>query len=601
MKLNPGKYFTLTVVAAALLQAMLMGGCANTTTPPTGGKKDTIPPVITGLSPLPGTTGVSTKGTKIYITFDEYVKVKDPKAIFLSPPLEKSPKYKMRGKTLVVYFENDLDSNTTYTLDLTGAITDNNEGNPFPGYTLAFSTGNTIDSMVVTGTVRDCRTLQPVKGATVMLYRDLADSAVLTSRPAAAVKTDDWGYFAFRNIPDAEYRLYAMQDAASNNIYDPDNDKIAFADKPLRPTMKATDDLPEILKYDMKDTVRCTARKSEHELALFREKGTNKQMIVNKERFAERAAYITFMAEDAAVDSVWVAGLPAGRLIMQFNPERDSLELWVNDVSRRRMDTLHVYVDYLKTDTTGSRSPYVEHLKLVSPLKGKSLRSARKDLKREDTTCVVKVEANPETVEQYGFSMEFKYPIVREDFSSMKLTATNPRQQESDMKFTVTRDSLNLRRYTVMPSEKLLAGYGYRLKVPHRVFRDINGWYNDSTEVKVSLPSDDKLSTLSFNFGGVDGTYIIDLLDEKLSKVLRSYNISSDCRKDFPYLRAGKYALRLTRDVNSNGRVDTGSLLEHLQPEKVRFFKLRGGDHLIQVREGSELGWDIDIKSLFAD
>ena len=79
--------------------------------------------------------------------------VKDPKSLFLSPPLEKAPKFKMKGKTVVVYFESDLDSNKTYTMDLTNAIGDNNEGNMFPGFTLVFSTGDRIDSMMVTGLV----------------------------------------------------------------------------------------------------------------------------------------------------------------------------------------------------------------------------------------------------------------------------------------------------------------------------------------------------------------------------------------------------------------------------------------------------------------
>lgn len=87
-----------------------------------------------------------------------------------------------------MYFESDLEPNTTYTLDLTNAIADNNEGNMYPGYTLAFSTGQVIDSMAITGVVRDCSTLMPIKGATVMLYKDLADSAILKHRPDAAVK-----------------------------------------------------------------------------------------------------------------------------------------------------------------------------------------------------------------------------------------------------------------------------------------------------------------------------------------------------------------------------------------------------------------------------
>lgn len=168
--------------------------CANTTTPPSGGPKDTIPPVITKLDPLPGTVNVPRHKTKLFLEFNEYVTVKDPKSLFLSPPLEKSPKFKLKGKGVLVSFESDLDSNKTYTLDVTNAIGDNNEGNMFPGYTLVFSTGDRIDSMMVTGIVQDCNTLQPLKGATVMLYKDHADSAIFLKRPDAAVKTDDWGY-----------------------------------------------------------------------------------------------------------------------------------------------------------------------------------------------------------------------------------------------------------------------------------------------------------------------------------------------------------------------------------------------------------------------
>ena len=122
------------IPTALILWSMLFSpSCANTTEAPSGGKKDTIPPVIVGINPLPGTTGVPVHNTRITFTFNEYVTVKDPKSIFLSPPIEKAPKYRIRGKSLVVYFDGDLDSNTTYTLDITGAVADNNESNMFPG------------------------------------------------------------------------------------------------------------------------------------------------------------------------------------------------------------------------------------------------------------------------------------------------------------------------------------------------------------------------------------------------------------------------------------------------------------------------------------
>lgn len=585
-------------IAFILGSMMFSHSCANTTTPPTGGPKDTIPPVIVDIMPYPGTVNVPLN-TKIAITFDEYVTVKDGKSIVLSPPQKKQPKYKMKGKTLVVYFEEPLNPETTYTLDLTNAIADNNEGNMFPGYTLTFSTGEHLDSMVMTGTILDCNTLNPVKGATVMLYKDHSDSALFKHRPDAAVKTDEWGYFALRNIQDTSYRLYAIMDEAGNFIYDQETDKIAFADSPVHPTMVVSDTLKELLKYNMKDTLHCMARKSEYELLMFKEKSL-KQMIVNKSRVADRYAYVTFMAENAAIDSVWVGGYPSSKLIMQFDPNRDSLEIWIND-RRRTPDTLHVFVDYLKTDSTGTLAPNTEHLTLYMENAGSVRKSSRRNLKHEDTICVVKLNAAPDLVEQKGFEFEFAYPIINEGFDSVILKSINPRQQETLMKFSVNRDSSNLRKFNLMPKDRLLAGYEYRLKVPQRVFRDINGFYNDSTEVKVSLPKDDKLSTLTLSLTNVKHRYIVDLLDESRKKTLRSYVVDSDSDKVFPYLKAGKFSIRITEDLNGNGLVDTGNLLLKKQPEKVKFFKLRNGSYVISIPEASETVQGIDVGNMFKD
>ena len=198
-------YLWPAVPVAIILGTMIFShSCANTTTPPSGGPKDTIPPIITEIYPELSAVNIPVSKTKLVLGFNEYVTVKDPKSLFLSPPLEKAPKYKLKGKSVVISFEEDLDSNKTYTLDVTNAIADNNEGNMFPGFTLVFSTGSRIDSMVVTGIVQDCNNLQPLKGATVMLYKDQADSAIFLKRPDAAVKTDDWGFFCLRNIQDTK-------------------------------------------------------------------------------------------------------------------------------------------------------------------------------------------------------------------------------------------------------------------------------------------------------------------------------------------------------------------------------------------------------------
>lgn len=595
MKLK--KLIPVFVSAAVFLPMIFVHSCANTTQAPTGGLKDTIPPLIIGINPLPGTVNVPVD-TRIVFRFDEYVTIKNPKNIYLSPPQEKAPKVRIRDKFLIVQFEEPLDSNTTYTLNLTDALADNNEGNMFPGYTYVFSTGPGIDSLLVTGVVQDCNTLRPVKGATVLLYKDLADSAVFLHRPDASVKTDDWGYFCLPYLADTLYRLYAIKDEAGNNIYDPDTDLVGFVDSLIRPVVRVVDTLPEMLKYDMTDTLMCEARRVDFKMRLFREK-PSKQYLKNKERTGDRSAYITFMAPYVWIDSLWVRGYKATEVITQFNVLQDSLEIWVNN-RKPAPDTLHIFVNYRKTDSLGVLVPSLEHVKLTMPEGRRVLQKMqRKNIKKEDTTCVFKLEVKPETVEQKGFELEFTQPIVFENFDSLVFRYRNPKQKEFTGEYTVEKDTANLRRFTIRPKEKLLPGYEYTLKIPHHAFRDIGGFYSDSTETKVSLPTDEKLSVLKANLTGVNRKIIVDLLDEKRSNVLRSYVLEKDGVLEFPYLKEGKYSLRITDDGNRNSIVDTGSILEHRQPEAVLYFNF-GEQEYIEIPAGAELEQEINVKELFA-
>ena len=592
------KYIPLIIALLALLAPVFTPSCANTTQAPSGGKKDTIPPVIVNIKPLPGATSFPLEKGKIVFEFDEYVNIKTATDIFLSPPLEKKPKAKVVGRSVVVSFENPLEPNTTYTLNLNSAIVDNNEGNKFPGFTYVFSTGEQIDSMFITGTVLDCNTLAPVKGATVMLYKDHSDSAVFLKRPYAAGRTDDWGYFVLPYIQDTLYRVYAIKDAGNDNIYSPDADRVAFIDSLVRPEWKVADSIPELLKYDMTDTLGCQERRSQYELKVFRER-PSKQYIVNKVRTSPRSAYITFMAPDAWIDSLWFGGYPADRVISQFNLQQDSLELWLND-RRPAPDTLHLFVNYRKTDTLGLMKPELEHIKLVMDpeVKKNYSKSRRRNLKHEDTICVYTLKAEPEMVETDGYVLEFKNPIIYEKFDSLQFRYVNPKQKEFKDKVAIEVDSLNLRKYNIRPKVKLQPGFEYFLKVPARSFQDIYGYWCDSTEVKVALPTDETLSLLNATITGVDRKFIVDLLDEKRTKVIRSYIIDKDCTLSFPYLKAGRYSLRIADDGNRNSLVDTGDLLAHRQPEQVLFVKF-GESEYLDVLKSAELEQTIDLSTLF--
>ena len=585
MKKFWNRFFPALPVLLILWGAMFSHSCANTSQAPTGGRKDTIPPVIVKMNPRSYVLGVPLEGATLEFTFDEYFKVTTPRNIFLSPPQKTAPKYKIKGKKLIVSFEEPLLENTTYTLNLYGAIQDINENNPYPGYSFVFSTGDSIDSLYITGLVQDCTTLDPVKDATVLLYTSQEDSAVFKDLPFAATKTDEWGFFALRNLPDSNFRMYAISDENGNNLYDPDTESIAFLDSLIRPVNVIRDSIYELIFFDMKDTLACRDRKTEYEMSMFKET-PSRQFIDNYGRKSERSAFVSFSARNAHVDTMWIAGLSPDRLITQINLERDSLEIWLND-QRSIPDTVNLFVNYLKTDSTGVLSGFTEEMKLGNQKPGVT-----------DTIAGFSLTAEPKTVEREGFLLEFDYPIINAKFDSVRLMVTDVRNTEERGLFTYSRDSLNLRKYHIVPQETMIVGYIYTLTVPHGVFRDINNAWNDSTQVQVSLPFDPLLSTLQLDMKNVNHKYIVELLDERRTQTLFSYVVNHDQIVEFPYLDAGKYYIRITEDINENSYVDTGSLLGHQMPERVKYFKIEDNP-LIDIPEMSLITQTVDLEQLF--
>ena len=219
--------YKIIVLLCVVGYSLHTSSCASTKAAPSGGPKDTIPPVVVSAKPLENSVNFPLQDGEIYIAFDEYVQLKDAyKNVLLSPPQKKSVKTKIKGKGFIVTFQEALDTNQTYSLNFGNAIVDNNESNPLYGYSYSFSTGNTVDSLMLSGKVVDAETLFPLENVTVALYLDAKDSTVMNELPKAVAKTDKWGYFTLRNLKSAKYDIFAFSDDNNNNKYDQGAEKI---------------------------------------------------------------------------------------------------------------------------------------------------------------------------------------------------------------------------------------------------------------------------------------------------------------------------------------------------------------------------------------
>ena len=593
----------VTGIAAILI---FPPSCANTSTPPEGGPKDTLAPVLVEVVPPLNSVHHPTdiRHSSVSFEFDEYVVLNNPNSfIFLSPPQAKPPTAKIKGKKVVVSFTEPLDSSQTYSLSLGEAIKDNNEGNPFPPYTHSFSTGSYVDSLFVSGNIVEASTMLPMSNMTVLFHTDLSDSAVYKVRPRAAAKSDLWGYFTVRNLPvDSVYRVYAIQDLNNNSIYDPDQEMVAFLDTLVIPSSVMRPGMPELVTVEMTDTAACQARPAQISLSMFKEV-SQRQLLRARERVSRRQMYLKFAAPYPQIDSMILDGIPQDRLILERNFYRDSITIWINDQGTVP-DTLQMRLSYMRTDDTlNILVPVTDTIKMIRP-KGKMVENRWGEMVEEaDTLAAYEVDASPEKIDQEGIIIEFESPMIQTPFDSITIMSKNTREQTAQASFTVERDTANIRRYVLRMKDRLISGYEYTLRIPDSLFLDIDGIYCDSLVKTFSLPQDENLSSLTVETSNVHEKYMVELVDEKRTNVYRTYHIDSAAVLSFPYLKAGRYSLRITEDKNGNGQIDTGDLLEHRQPEKVMMFRfndvLGNNAYILEIPERTELIQTIDIGEMF--
>ena len=204
---------------------MLAAACANIGNP-SGGARDEDPPLFVTANPPQGALNVDK--TKVTLTFNELVNVKDAfTKVVVSPPSRQVPRVASVGKRVTVTFDS-LMPNTTYTIDFADAIEDNNEANKLQGFAYTFSTGETLDSLRISGMVLDSRNLEPRQGILVGVHSNLNDSAFIKTPLLRVAKTDDKGQFTIRGLKEGTYRVFALDDKDNDYKYENPEEDMAF-------------------------------------------------------------------------------------------------------------------------------------------------------------------------------------------------------------------------------------------------------------------------------------------------------------------------------------------------------------------------------------
>jgi hypothetical protein len=202
--------------------------CANII-PPSGGPRDSIPPVLIRATPADST--LNFRSDRIVFEFDEYIDLQDvPSNVLFTPTFERVPEIAVKGRTITVRFRDSLESNTTYTLSFGNAIRDINESNILRDFNYSFSTGAFLDTLEITGRVVIAQTGGIDTTLTIILHRDLDDSAVVNRRPPYVTRLDGNGNFRFGNLPPGSFAVYALGNAGISRRYQNKDQLFAFLD-----------------------------------------------------------------------------------------------------------------------------------------------------------------------------------------------------------------------------------------------------------------------------------------------------------------------------------------------------------------------------------
>ena len=564
---------------------------------PDGGPYDETPPRFIGSTPAAG--ALNNQRTKVSLLFDEFIKLeKATEKVVVSPPQVQQPEIKASGKRIQVNLLDSLKANTTYTIDFSDAIVDNNEGNPLGNFTFTFSTGTQIDTMEVSGTVLDASNLEPIKGILVGLHSNLNDSAFTKLPFDRVARTDSRGRFSIRGVAPGKYRIYGLMDADQTFTFNQKSEVIAFNDSLVIPRMEERIRMDtawvDSLTYDT-----IVERKYMHylpdDLILRAFKEFNySQYLIKSERLVPQK--FTFYFAGQADTLPTLKGLnfdERDAFVIEKNPRNDTIHYWVKDSLLFKQDTLAISLTYLYTDTLNQLVSRTDTLNLVSKQKYKKEEPEKKKKKKKkdeedepEPTKFLPVNVGaPSSMDVYGsISLTFDEPIARFDSAAIHLKEKVDTLWK-DIPFEFEQDSLNLKRFNLYYDWE--PGNEYEFSVDSTAFHGIYGLFTDKIKQGFKVRKLEEYASITFLVTGADSTAFVELLDAQ-DKVVRQRRLTDGGYADFYFLNPGKYCARLVNDRNGNGIWDTGNFEKGEQPEEVYYYNM-----ILEPKAN----WDLDKQS----
>ena len=574
-----------------LLVVSVLSSCARMGSPD-GGWYDEIPPRIVSASPEERSVGVTTN--KMYIYFNEYIKLSDATSkVVVSPPQMEMPDIKGAGKRIIINLKDSLKPNTTYTIDFSDAISDNNEDNPLGNYTYVFSTGSEIDTMEVSGIVVEAENLEPVKGIMVGIYDNLEDSIFRKEPMLRVSRTDSRGHFVIKGIRPGNYRVFSLMDADDDFMFSQKSEKIAFSRDIIVPSSK-----PDVRQDTIwRDSLRIDSiarvpythyLPDDIVMRAFTEVNTDRFFLKQERSEANRFVF-TFSYGDT--DLPLIRGLNFNEkdaFVIEASEKRDTITYWIRDTLLVNQDTLSMEVQYHATDTLGqlylktdtldvlSKEPYAKRLKQ----KEKEENDRRKKLEKAEKRGEPVREESPDTALDIvtAFSQNLdpdKNPIISfaTPLSVIDTTKIHLYSKHDTLWYRspfIFREKTNTHRaYEILGEWR--PEIEYSLEFDSAAFVDIYGKVANAKKTGFKVQSNDAFSTIFMTIADMKGKNVVAQLLNSNEGVVKEVKTTNG-NAEFFYVTPGTYYLRMFIDENDNGKWDTGCYDEGRQAELVYYY-----------------------------
>jgi len=590
---------TLTRFQILILIFLLIYSCAKIGSP-SGGPRDREPPVVVEAYPPAGSTNFS--DDKIEITLNEYVALDNVNDnLLVSPPMKKKPKVWIKGKSIIVEFEEALKDSTTYTFNFQDAIKDLNEGNILEDYQFVFSTGDVLDSLAVNGNVYYAENLEVPEKAFVLMHREMADSAVKKHLPDYIALIDHNGYFRINNVRPGTYRLYALNDADNNKTYNLKDEEFAFmssllevtADSNWLPVVKDTvsvvkkpavkKDIKKDLKNKIQDTIVLTGK---NKLLMFVQAPADRYLKSSDRKQKYQLEYVLSLPPDSLDFTFRIPDADSNSYFIESNRSKDTMIVWLTDTALYGQNQISTILRYPSTDSTGMTG-YKEDtlmLRYIAPKVAKGT-IAKKPV------AMAMFNNIPAGMIKPGQQIIFRSerPLRDPDTSMIRLYDIT-KKDTLEVPYSFTRDSLTATKYllkaNILPEKK------YFFVADSGAFSNYYDESSDSIGIKMSLKPLDSYSKLTFNIQNGEGQMIIQLLD-KTEKIIGEAGRTGDGKIAFPLIESGFYRAKIIFDHDGNGKWTTGDFSAGLQPEPVSYYPK---EIEIKAKFEVEQDWDVGVK-----